>query len=161
VIYFLQRADGAIKCGCSSRVRERWSTLQKQHGKLDLLKVIEGNLAEEARQQFEILQRGARHLKGDWFAPSPEVLQYIAALEESDPKPYVSQAGPTAIVWSAIDRLREELQSVREELQSVRRTIANRRYREAQPKPSADEDRIRMVMQRVAGQLQPADEGGP
>ena len=77
MIYFMQATDGGpIKIGHSTRVRERLWTLKSEHGKgLRVLGVRDGALPEE--QDLHARFASIR-LDGELFAPTPELLAFIA-----------------------------------------------------------------------------------
>lgn len=76
MIYFLQRADGAIKIGYSKDIHRRMNELTTIHGHLDLLGWTTGELSDE--QSLHIRFRKARILPQlEWFNPSPDVMAFI------------------------------------------------------------------------------------
>ena len=76
MIYFIRRSDGAIKIGYSSNVVSRKSSLQAQHGTLELLGVAQGSQTEELTLHKRFAQ--SRIGRAEWFHPSPDILSYIA-----------------------------------------------------------------------------------
>lgn len=76
MIYFLQRADGAIKIGSTRRYSSRKDTLQTEHGKLTLLGHMDGMLKEERTIQRQFSDCRI-HRKAEWFNPTPELLDFI------------------------------------------------------------------------------------
>lgn len=79
MIYFLRRADGAIKIGTTDKYRTRLSTLTTEYGELELLGLMEGDREEEQRihEQFTQSRMGPDR-RTEWFHSSPEILDYIA-----------------------------------------------------------------------------------
>jgi len=86
VIYFIRSGDsGPIKIGLSNDVRQRARDLQTAHGvQLQVLGVMEGGRAEEKalHQQFAHA-RGV----GEWFWPTPELLELIQSKAAPLPPP--------------------------------------------------------------------------
>jgi hypothetical protein len=83
MIYFLRRADGAIKIGTTEKYFNRRSGLVKQHGDLELLGVMEGSRKEE--QEIHNQFASARlSEKLEWFEPRQDLLDYIAANSSSE-----------------------------------------------------------------------------
>jgi hypothetical protein len=79
MIYFLRRADGAIKIGTTQKYYTRRSDLAKKHGNLELLGVMEGGReAEQAlHNKFSHARLKGSH-KTEWFNSCRELLDYIA-----------------------------------------------------------------------------------
>lgn len=79
MIYFLRRADGAIKIGTTRKYYTRQSSLTRQFGKLELLGVMEGNREQEQEihERFAHIRLNNKH-NTEWFQPRPELLDYIA-----------------------------------------------------------------------------------
>lgn len=79
MIYFLQaeKGDKHIKIGFTDVYTHRSKTLNKQHGTLNLLGVMDGDKAIERQlhAQFKAL-RINRH--EEWFRVAPELLDFIA-----------------------------------------------------------------------------------
>jgi hypothetical protein len=75
-VYFIQAGGGDIKIGFSDNPAKRLAQLQTgQPQRLRLLATIPG----DARREREIHARFARHRRqGEWFAPAPEILRFIA-----------------------------------------------------------------------------------
>jgi len=81
VVYFIQQGEsGPIKIGFSKDPAARLKTLQASSPHpLRLLRTIHG---ERPREQ-SIHSKFRRHrLSGEWFAPVPELLEYIATARE-------------------------------------------------------------------------------
>jgi hypothetical protein len=78
MIYFLRRADGAIKIGTTEKCYARRSDLAKQHGNLELLGVMEGGREEEQalHNKFSHARLKGSH-KTEWFNSCQELLDYI------------------------------------------------------------------------------------
>lgn len=89
VVYFIQAgADGPIKIGVTGGdVAKRRNSLQVGHPiRLRVLKTIRGDVSTEAR--FHATFATSR-LEGEWFLPSPALLEAIASAtaEETQPSP--------------------------------------------------------------------------
>lgn len=78
MIYFLQRADGAIKIGTTEKYYTRHSALAAQFGNLKLLGVIEGGRQEEQQlhHQFSHVRVDTKR-KSEWYQPSEELFEFI------------------------------------------------------------------------------------
>jgi len=79
MIYFLRRADGAIKIGTTEKYYARRSALAAEFGDLELLGMMEGGREAERtlHQQFSQV-RITNIRKTEWFLPSQELLDYIS-----------------------------------------------------------------------------------
>lgn len=78
-VYFV-RAGAVVKVGTSQDVRARLRTLQTGCPEpLQLLAVMRGGRAEEAEvhRLFDYLR-----IHGEWFRAEPELMRFIASLEE-------------------------------------------------------------------------------
>jgi hypothetical protein len=80
MIYFLRRADGAIKIGTTEKYYSRLPVLTKTYGHLELLGVMEGDREkeQEIHQQFAHARLNSKR-KTEWFQPCLELLDYIKA----------------------------------------------------------------------------------
>jgi hypothetical protein len=79
MIYFLRRADGAIKIGTTEKYLTRLSTLTTEYGELELLGLMEGDREEEQKLLARFAQaRLSTDRRTEWFHPSKEILDYIA-----------------------------------------------------------------------------------
>lgn len=82
VVYFVQRADGDVKIGCSAFLRDRMINLCNQHGALTLLGTMEGDRFDEqaTHTRFAAYRRAGRkpNKPTEWFAPAADLLDYIA-----------------------------------------------------------------------------------
>jgi hypothetical protein len=80
-VYFIRVGeDGPIKIGIASDPRQRRSSMQSGNPEpLIILKTVRGNGHHEKQ-----LHAKFAHLKirGEWFSPAPELLNYIAGLKE-------------------------------------------------------------------------------
>lgn len=78
MIYFLRRieSDGAIKIGFTSSFKFREYALSREHGKLELLGMLEGGRKEEQalHRQFTSARITPR---GEWFRATEELLTFI------------------------------------------------------------------------------------
>lgn len=77
VVYFIQRGDGPIKIGYSKNPKGRLSALQTGiPERLTLLGVVPGGKAREQELHREF---GRTRIQGEWFHPSPSLLDFIRA----------------------------------------------------------------------------------
>lgn len=76
MIYFVQRADGAIKIGFTDNFQNRLKQLEDQYGALKLLGLMDGGMREE-RWVHERFSR-FRVEKREWFSNHADIHQYIA-----------------------------------------------------------------------------------
>ena len=84
VVYFVQSGDkhGPIKIGYADNGRSRVSALQT--GNPDTLKVLAFIESTSPSMETELHARFAGlRLRGEWFRPEPELLDYIASLPEA------------------------------------------------------------------------------
>jgi len=78
-VYFMKRVtDGAIKIGTTHNVIKRRKSLEGATGPLFVLAVISGDRSVEAdlHERFNV-----ERLHGEWFAPSPAIIQFIEAID--------------------------------------------------------------------------------
>lgn len=101
VIYFIGALGGPIKIGYGYDPQARLGELQVgNHQQLHLLATASGGRAEE----MKLHQRFAAHrLRGEWFAPAPELLQFVWKLangrrRQTANAPAVAEAGPIRLV---------------------------------------------------------------
>src|SRR5690348_15503607 len=83
MIYFIQAGeDGPIKIGQAKDVRKRMEALRTgcPH-KLKLLGTIQGGLLQERALQRTFAEDRTH---GEWFAPSPRLLAFVAEVLEPD-----------------------------------------------------------------------------
>lgn len=76
MIYFVQRADGAIKIGFSDNFQFRFRQLESKNGRLELLGLMDGDLTTESEMHSRF-----QHLhfdKKEWFRDSQDLRQFIA-----------------------------------------------------------------------------------
>jgi hypothetical protein len=76
VIYFVRRTDSVegIKIGTTIRLSQRIKQLEKKEGvSLKVLGIMDGSYADEAA-----LHRRFIRIDGEWFHPTPELLDFIA-----------------------------------------------------------------------------------
>lgn len=82
-VYFIQAgADGPIKIGVAHEPAMRLAALQTAHAyELFIRQAIAGghDLEASLHERFAHLR-----LLGEWFAPAPELLAYIASLESPE-----------------------------------------------------------------------------
>jgi len=76
VVYYLERADGRIKIGCTGNYSGRRAQLLKQHGALSLVAWEEGDneLEFSRHRQFAELRV---NLIAEWFEPGPALIDWI------------------------------------------------------------------------------------
>lgn len=79
-VYFIQgESGGPIKIGMARNVRARMASLQTaHHSRLHLLGQMPGGSALESQLHRQF---AAHRLQGEWFAPTAELLAYIAGLK--------------------------------------------------------------------------------
>lgn len=84
-IYFIQAgANGAIKIGRTDDVYARLDTLQTANAEeLRLLLFIDGDRALETTFHAHFVKD---HIRGEWFRPSPELLQFVRDLDAQSEK---------------------------------------------------------------------------
>lgn len=81
VVYFAQRADGAVKIGFTDDVQRRLRELRPEHGPLELLATIPGDKRTEGA--FHRLYAEAR-LDGEWFRETPMLRVFIGQIRRSE-----------------------------------------------------------------------------
>lgn len=122
IVYFLQRADGQIKIGTTTGYAVRLYELEREYGKLVLLGWMHGNRIQERQlhDQFDHLRRD-----GEWFAPSPVLIEYIGQVkQEGDPPKITRSKRQAELLWlkeiSQVEAVISELQTT---IQQQARTI--------------------------------------
>lgn len=76
MIYFLRRpSDGYIKIGFTDAYTTRLNALRKQHGDLELLGALPGDLVRE--KELHIQFAGLRINRTEWFKPESLLTEYI------------------------------------------------------------------------------------
>jgi hypothetical protein len=77
-VYFVRaQSTGLIKIGCTNNVPARVKALRSMSGDaLEILATMRGGITEE-RDLHRLFAAHRKH--GEWFAPAPELLSYIAA----------------------------------------------------------------------------------
>lgn len=75
MIYFVQRADGAIKIGTTIRFEQGMNQLGREYGSLTLLGVMEGDA--EAEYSLHIRFASALLEKREWFKDCEPVREFI------------------------------------------------------------------------------------
>lgn len=90
VVYFVQAGDdGPIKIGSTGNPRHRLAMLQSAHyDLLTMLGTCGGGFAREYALHEEL---AAHRIRGEWFAPAPEVLAVVAACIAEDPEDWEAQ----------------------------------------------------------------------
>jgi hypothetical protein len=91
VVYYLRRADGAIKIGFSVKLRSRMSSLAELHGPLELLGTEPGGWHHE-HHRHEQFARLRIHRNQEWFTPGPALLRHISGLAGCVPVPSATTA---------------------------------------------------------------------
>lgn len=96
-VYFVQRGDGGpIKVGTTTGLEGRLKSLRTAVPNLVVLRVIEGGdraLEKRLHRQFE-----ADRIDGEWFAPTPALLAYIAGGDgQCPPLPEPARPGPGSL----------------------------------------------------------------
>lgn len=92
MIYFLKRADGLVKIGFTGNYHKRFYQLQSEHGELEHLGWIEGDMpAEKEMYKFFAEYR----VEGEWFKYSEFMEAYLKInafpnKPERPPKPEVT-----------------------------------------------------------------------
>jgi hypothetical protein len=87
IIYYLRRADGAVKIGWSTCLPQRIKQLERVHGPLELLIWEPGgyDLEQQRHDEFDDERLDSRY---EWFRLSPELAAWIqqiqAELDEAD-----------------------------------------------------------------------------
>lgn len=79
VVYFVRRADGLVKIGCTTALPLRLATLAGQYGPLRLLGLQYGGFGEE-----HALHRTFKQLRvdGEWFEFLGDLCEYVRELDE-------------------------------------------------------------------------------
>lgn len=86
VVYFLENVDtGAIKIGYTTLLNQRIADIQSVYGiRLRLLATIPGGYDEEVQLHEQFHNHRLKRRRGgqfsEWFAPAPELLDYIATV---------------------------------------------------------------------------------
>lgn len=77
VVYFVRRADGAVKIGFCGDIERRLAELGRAHGDLELLATMPG----DKRTEGHLHATFAAHALGEeWFAPAPALLAFVEPL---------------------------------------------------------------------------------
>lgn len=77
-VYIVQRADGLVKIGYSASLEHRLAQLEKSHGPLRRVRILNGT----RRREKAIHQSLRKHNEyGEWFRPSEELFDAIRALD--------------------------------------------------------------------------------
>lgn len=79
MIYFVQRADGAIKIGTTEHYHQRKWELQAKYGKLSLLGTMDGDRSDEKRLHQQFSEHRVIGTDGiEWFYPVTSITAFIA-----------------------------------------------------------------------------------
>jgi hypothetical protein len=127
VVYFIRRQDGLIKIGTTTNLQLRLSALETAHGKLDVLKVVNGGT-----QKVRAIHRKFKRLNefGEWFRPSDELSAWIAGVDEGGE--VVTLATEQQQVWEAAEvAMTEEARQRAERLIQLQRQFFGARNRTA------------------------------
>jgi hypothetical protein len=90
-LYFIRReADGAIKIGITTNLGRRVPDLQRQHGAMTVLGVVEG---AATREKLAHLIFADDRLDGEFFQPSQEVLSFVEQYAAPPPIMRISSEG--------------------------------------------------------------------
>lgn len=86
VVYFIQAQSeyymGPIKIGHTKKLRQRFVAMQMfNFHDLHVLKLLSGGRQEETDLHHKFAKD---RIKGEWFRPSPELLEYINSLQEEE-----------------------------------------------------------------------------
>lgn len=116
MIYFVERAsDKLIKIGFTFSPQARLQTLQGQHGRVKLLGWVAGDSFTEStiHKAFK-----AERVTGEWFRPSPKLLNYI----ETRTCKIALEQMPDAVfsLWKQNRALKEELIHLRKMYEQTR-----------------------------------------
>lgn len=76
MIYFLKRADGAIKIGTTNDYRSRVNGLRSEHGDLELIGWMDGGRDKEV--ELHAMFTSNRVGRSEWFTDSEEIAAYIS-----------------------------------------------------------------------------------
>ena len=81
-VYFIQEENnGLIKIGYSDNPKDRLRSLQvSSPNKLKIIKVVDGNFDRERFIHYKFSKFSVR---GEWFSPNSELVEYINNLEDS------------------------------------------------------------------------------
>ena len=93
VVYFVRRADGAVKIGWTSDLERRLRELRKEsRTTITLLAAIPGDKPDELRLQ----KRFVEYAIGDeWFTESPKIIAFVTSIRQvSTPTPTSETATP-------------------------------------------------------------------
>lgn len=105
MIYFIQSgSDGPIKIGRAFRVERRVKELQTAHHEdLSVIQFLPGGSELENKIHKDLARF---RLKGEWFEPAPEVLEYIR--EVKSPKYEIEAGCAIAVIYRENDQSRTE-----------------------------------------------------
>ena len=134
-IYFVLRSDGMVKIGTTTDLKSRLATLQKSHGLLEVLRVINGDRRRERKLHRQFAKF---HQFGEWFRDDAGALSAQipripegAALEVTDDEARAEWiAGETELMAKAKSMLHELVQA--------RKFVSGQKRAEAQASVSAD-----------------------
>ncbi len=79
VVYFARASDGRIKIGTSRTPSKRRNSLASDSG-MDV-RILATTPGSYARERELHAQFAAHRLRGEWFAPAPELLAFIETLK--------------------------------------------------------------------------------
>lgn len=76
VVYYLERADGRIKIGCTGNYSGRRAQLLKQHGALSLVAWEEGDNRLEFARHDQFAELRVNPI-AEWFEPGEALIDWI------------------------------------------------------------------------------------
>lgn len=76
--YIVQRGDGAVKIGFTTDMKNRRRLLEKDHGPLKVLRVLNGDRGREGELHKRFKSNA---IGGEWFVPDAAMIEAIEALE--------------------------------------------------------------------------------
>lgn len=108
IVYFLRREDGMIKIGFTGGYKSRLSSLQSEHGKLQLLLAYAGTRREEREAHARFARERIR--RSEWFRPELRLLLEIQRLRNAwDGRPgRLPEQVPIAEIKAIIKAVRDQ-----------------------------------------------------
>jgi hypothetical protein len=100
VVYYLRRSDGLIKIGTTARFGARLSSLQGQHGPLQILLTHRGDRISEhgMHLKFADLRVGP----SEWFRPGKDLLDWIVEVRRRQEKVVPTGLLPGTVALSEV-----------------------------------------------------------
>lgn len=123
MIYFLQRADGAVKIGTTNQYHNRLYSLSLEFGNLSLLGLMDGDRAVERQihQMFPETQIG----KSEWFLESEALSEYIRANTHLSVPPIAPNVKPPRVEKVVKGHVRNRLPQLIEAKQQREQRMIN------------------------------------